>query len=175
MKLVSTVVTSLALLGSAPALAESSVISANGSRANVSGPAQNFTGAVIVEPLYPHKESLRSTGGHVTFAPGARSAWHTHPAGQILIVTDGVGGCRNWAGRSGRSSRATSFGARRVSSIGTVPLPLLQCVTSPSQAWSMARMSSGWSTSRMSSTTRNKLARWRSKLRGPLWAIRSRR
>ena len=101
MKLVSAAVTSLALLGSAPALAENSVISSNGSRANVNGPAQNFTGAVVVEPLYPHKESLRSTGGHVTFAPSARSAWHTHPAGQILIVTDGVG----WVQEAGGTKR----------------------------------------------------------------------
>ena len=41
---------------------------------------------------------MRSTGGHVTFEPGARSAWHTHPAGQILIVTSGVGWVQEWNG-----------------------------------------------------------------------------
>jgi hypothetical protein len=63
MKTIHAAAVSLALLGGAPAFAENSVISPNGSRPNVSGPAQNFTGAVVVEPLYPHKETLRSTGG----------------------------------------------------------------------------------------------------------------
>ena len=101
MKIIHAAAVSLALLGGAPALAENSVFSPNGSRPNVSGPAQNFTGAVVVEPLYPYKETLRSTGGHVTFAPGARSAWHTHPAGQVLIVTDGVG----WVQEEGGAKR----------------------------------------------------------------------
>jgi quercetin dioxygenase-like cupin family protein len=57
----------------------------------VSGPAQNFTGAVIVQPLSAANEHINVSTGHVTFVPGARSAWHTHPAGQVLIVTDGVG------------------------------------------------------------------------------------
>ena len=49
----------------------------------------------------PTITSVRSTGGHVTFAPGARSAWHTHPAGQVLIVTDGVG----WVQEEGGAKR----------------------------------------------------------------------
>ena len=73
------------------ALAESAVMSPNGSRKSVMGPAANFTGTVIVDPLYPANEHLPQTGGHVTFAPAARSAWHTHPAGQVLIVTAGSG------------------------------------------------------------------------------------
>lgn len=101
MKTVNAAAISLALFGGAPALAENSVFSPNGSRPNVRGPAQNFTGAVVVEPLYPYKETLRSTGGHVTFAPGARSAWHTHPAGQVLIVTDGMG----WVQAEGGAKR----------------------------------------------------------------------
>jgi quercetin dioxygenase-like cupin family protein len=63
----------------------------NGARPTVSGPAQNFTGAVIVQPLSTANEHINVSTGHVTFVPGARSAWHTHPAGQVLIVTDGVG------------------------------------------------------------------------------------
>jgi quercetin dioxygenase-like cupin family protein len=55
------------------------------------GPAEYFTGSVIVDPLFSANEHTPATGGHVTFAPGARSAWHTHPAGQILIVTSGTG------------------------------------------------------------------------------------
>ena len=91
MKGINAAAISLSLLTSAPAIAESTVISPNGSRLNVIGSPNNFTGAVVVEPLYPANDHIRASGGHVTFAPGARSAWHTHPAGQILIVTDGVG------------------------------------------------------------------------------------
>jgi len=79
------------LLGVIPAAAESTVISPNGSRPSAKGATANFTGDVIVEPLYGANEHTSSTGGHVIFAPGARSAWHTHPAGQILIVTSGTG------------------------------------------------------------------------------------
>ena len=101
MKTINAAAVSLALLGIAPALAESSVISPNGSRPNVSGSPSNFTGSVVVEPLYGANEYIRATGGLVTFAPGARSAWHTHPAGQILIVTDGVG----WVQEQGGAKR----------------------------------------------------------------------
>jgi quercetin dioxygenase-like cupin family protein len=81
----------IVLLGAGYAAAQSTVVSRNGSRASSSGAAVNFTGSVIVEPLYAANEQTSSTGGHVFFAPGARSAWHTHPAGQILIVTSGTG------------------------------------------------------------------------------------
>ena len=73
------------------ALAQSTSISPNGSRKSVMGSQANFTGTVIVDPLYGVNEHLPQTGGLVTFAPGARSAWHTHPAGQVLIVTAGTG------------------------------------------------------------------------------------
>jgi quercetin dioxygenase-like cupin family protein len=66
-------------------------ISRNGSRPSAKGAAANFTGSVVVDPLYPPNESTTSSGGLVTFEPGARSAWHTHPAGQVLIVTSGTG------------------------------------------------------------------------------------
>jgi quercetin dioxygenase-like cupin family protein len=81
----------LVVLSVVPAAAESTLISPNGSRASSGGAAANFTGDVIVEPLYGANDHTSSTGGHVFFAPGARSAWHTHPAGQILIVTSGTG------------------------------------------------------------------------------------
>ena len=73
---------SLALLGAAPVYAQTMQISPNGSRRAAIGAAENFTGAVILEPLFGANENMQSTGGLVTFAPGARSAWHTHPAGQ---------------------------------------------------------------------------------------------
>ena len=55
------------------------------------GSADYFTGSVQVQELFPAYDPSRTGGGKVTFEPGARSAWHTHPLGQILIVTDGTG------------------------------------------------------------------------------------
>jgi quercetin dioxygenase-like cupin family protein len=69
-----------------------------GSQASVKGPAATFTGSVRVDPLFaPHAPS-NTSGAYVTFEPGARSAWHTHPAGQVLIVTAGVGRVQRWGG-----------------------------------------------------------------------------
>ena len=70
----------------------------NGSHSATEGPAQNFTGSVQVDQLFPAKDLSRVSGGVVTFEPGARSAWHTHPLGQILIVTAGVGRVQAWGG-----------------------------------------------------------------------------
>jgi len=72
-------------------------IKRNGSRPSVRGPAQSFTGSAIVDPLFEATEHTHATGALVTFEPGARTAWHTHPAGQTLIVTAGVG----WVQQSG--------------------------------------------------------------------------
>jgi quercetin dioxygenase-like cupin family protein len=91
--------TSLALFAAAPATAESTQISPNGSRPSAKGAPQYFTGSVIVDPLYAANESTSSTGGLVTFEPGARSAWHTHPVGQHLIVTSGTGWVQEEGGR----------------------------------------------------------------------------
>ena len=66
-------------------------ISRNGTRPSAKGAAANFTGSAVVDPLYAPNEYTTSSGGLVTFEPGARSAWHTHPAGQTLIVTSGTG------------------------------------------------------------------------------------
>jgi quercetin dioxygenase-like cupin family protein len=62
------------------------------------GSATYFTGSVQVQPLFGAHDQSAMTGGQVTFAPGARSAWHTHPRGQILIVTDGTGWVQQWGG-----------------------------------------------------------------------------
>lgn len=62
-----------------------------GSQNAVAGPAENFTGRVRVDPLFASDSDINASGAYVTFEPGARSAWHTHPAGQQLIVTSGVG------------------------------------------------------------------------------------
>ncbi|RYG48828.1 cupin domain-containing protein [bacterium] len=60
------------------------------------GPAANFTGSVRVQPLFAAKAPGRTSAGSVTFEPGARSAWHTHPLGQALIVTRGTGWVQSW-------------------------------------------------------------------------------
>jgi quercetin dioxygenase-like cupin family protein len=91
----------LGVLAAAPASAESAQISLNGSRPSAKGSAQYFTGSVIVDPLYAANDSTSSSGGLVTFEPGARSAWHTHPAGQVLIVTSGTG----WVQEEGGQER----------------------------------------------------------------------
>ena len=67
------------------------MITRSGSQSPGKGPAENFTGDVRVQPLFGAEETASYTGAYVTFEPGARSAWHTHPAGQRLIVTDGTG------------------------------------------------------------------------------------
>src|SRR3954454_3990846 len=61
----------------------------SGSRPSARGPAEYSTGAVRVDPLFQAGDPARVSGGHVTFEPGA--AWHTHPLGQTLIVTSGLG------------------------------------------------------------------------------------
>jgi 4-carboxymuconolactone decarboxylase len=61
-------------------------------------PAENFTGSLGVEPFLPPTEPSRLGGARVTFAPGARTNWHTHPLGQTLIVTAGVGWVQHWGG-----------------------------------------------------------------------------
>lgn len=66
-------------------------IKRSGSRPSGKGPADYFTGSVRVDPLIEAKEPARVRGAHVTFEPGARTTWHTHPLGQTLIVTSGLG------------------------------------------------------------------------------------
>ncbi len=85
-----------------PVFAESMQVFPNGSRPTAKGPAETFTGTVMVSPLFAATESSRASGGHVTFEPGARSNWHTHPAGQTLIVTSGTGWVQEWNGEKRR-------------------------------------------------------------------------
>ncbi len=68
----------------------------NGEQASVRGSEQFFTGSVRIDPLYMADNDMRSSGGSVTFEPGARSHWHIHPVGQALIVTAGVGLTQEW-------------------------------------------------------------------------------
>jgi quercetin dioxygenase-like cupin family protein len=69
----------------------------NGSQASAKGPADWFTGGVRIDPLFAVQAPSRAAGNTVTFEPGARTAWHTHPLGQVLIITAGKG----WVQRDG--------------------------------------------------------------------------
>lgn len=69
-----------------------------GSQASTVGPAENFTGSVQVDSRFQGTAPARIGGGIVTFEPGARTAWHSHPLGQTLIVTAGVGLVQAWDG-----------------------------------------------------------------------------
>lgn len=111
MKLFAATVMSLFLLTSAPAHATKAsastgagarpavshddaptiTIARSGSQPSNKGSAQYFTGSVRIDPLFQAKDPSRTSGASVTFEPGARSAWHTHPLGQTLIVTAGTG------------------------------------------------------------------------------------
>jgi quercetin dioxygenase-like cupin family protein len=62
-----------------------------GSQPAIKGPSDWFTGTVRIDPLFPATDPARAAGNSVTFEPGARTAWHTHPLGQTLIVTAGCG------------------------------------------------------------------------------------
>jgi quercetin dioxygenase-like cupin family protein len=69
-----------------------------GSRPSAKGPADWFTGTVRIDPLFDAPQPGRAVGASVTFEPGARTAWHTHPLGQTLIVTAGAGRAQRWGG-----------------------------------------------------------------------------
>ena len=66
-------------------------IKRSGSQPSGKGPAEWFTGTVRIDPLFEAKAPARASGASVTFEPGARTVWHTHPLGQTLIVTTGCG------------------------------------------------------------------------------------
>lgn len=68
-----------------------------GSNPSAKGPEDWFSGAVRIDPLFNPNDARRSAAASVTFEPGARTAWHTHPLGQTLIITSGVG----WVQREG--------------------------------------------------------------------------
>ena len=74
------------------------VIKRNGSRPSGKGPAEYFTGTVRIDPLFEAADPARGRGASVTFEAGARTAWHTHPLGQTLIVTSGTGRVQKWGG-----------------------------------------------------------------------------
>jgi quercetin dioxygenase-like cupin family protein len=73
-------------------------IKRSGSQPSTKGPADWFSGAVRIDPLFEAPDPARVRGASVTFEPGARTAWHTHPLGQTLIVTSGLGWAQCWGG-----------------------------------------------------------------------------
>jgi quercetin dioxygenase-like cupin family protein len=73
-------------------------IKRSGSQPSTKGSPEYFTGTVRVDPLFQANHPARAVGASVTFEPGSRTAWHTHPLGQILIVTAGWGLVQRWDG-----------------------------------------------------------------------------
>lgn len=73
-------------------------IKRSGSQPSSKGPINWFTGAVRIDPLFQPMDQSRAAGNSVTFEPGARTAWHTHPLGQALVVTSGGGRAQRWGG-----------------------------------------------------------------------------
>ena len=74
------------------------VVTRVGSQPSTAGSSENFTGAVRVDSRFKGTGLARISGGTVRFEPGARTAWHTHPLGQTLIVTAGIGRVQHWEG-----------------------------------------------------------------------------
>ena len=73
-------------------------ITRSGSQPSGKRPSEYFTGMVRIDPLFEAPDPARAVGASVTFEPGARTAWHTHPLGQTLIVTAGCGRVQRWGG-----------------------------------------------------------------------------
>ena len=73
-------------------------IKRSGSQTSSKGSDEYFTGAVRIDPLFQAPPPARAVAASVTFEPGARTAWHTHPLGQTLIVTAGLGRAQRWGG-----------------------------------------------------------------------------
>jgi quercetin dioxygenase-like cupin family protein len=96
-------------------------IKRSGSHPSGKGPADWFTGTVRIDPLFSPPDPARVAGALVTFEPGARTAWHTHPLGQTLFVMSGCGRVQREGGRSRKSAPATWSGSPPVRSIGTAP------------------------------------------------------
>ena len=74
-------------------------ITRSGSQPSSKGPAEYFTGTVHIDRLFKANDPSRASGASVRFEPGARTAWHSHPHGQILIVTAGSGWVQQWGGQ----------------------------------------------------------------------------
>lgn len=92
------VMTTVALLSSLPARAQSLVIARDAAAPGAAASTENFTGRVRIEPLFTAIDPSHASGGAVTFEAGARTAWHSHPRGQTLIITAGTARVQRWNG-----------------------------------------------------------------------------
>ena len=101
-------------------------IKRSGSQPSSAGPAEYFSGTVRIDPLFQAAALARAAGASVTFEPGARTAWHTHPLGQTLVVTSGFGLTQRWGEAPCRSGPVTSSPALPARSIGMAPRRRLQ-------------------------------------------------
>jgi quercetin dioxygenase-like cupin family protein len=81
-----------------PVQAQQMTITPGGSQQAMVGAPENFTGTAIIDPLTSDLADQRAGSSYVTFAPGARTVWHSHPAGQTLVVTTGSGWVQEWGG-----------------------------------------------------------------------------
>jgi len=98
MRLLAATAICLCLLASSSESSQSITVTRSGSQPSRQGPDENFTGSVRIDPLFNANAPSRTSGGRVTFEPGARTAWHTHPLGQTLVVTAGSGWVQEWGG-----------------------------------------------------------------------------
>ena len=120
MKLLAIVVTAFYLLAAAAAFAQTAgplaadarqtaslqvsqtiKVTRSGSQPSAKGPGEHFTGSVSIDPLFNENPPAHTSGGRVTFEAGARTAWHSHPLGQTLIVTAGTGWVQQWGSQVG--------------------------------------------------------------------------
>ena len=92
-------VTLIALLVASSQGPQPITITRSGSQPTINGPAQNFTGSARIVRLLQPTDPARTSVASVSFEPGARTAWHTHPLGQILVVTAGTGWVQGWGGQ----------------------------------------------------------------------------
>ena len=95
-------------------------IKRSGSAPSVKGPPDWFTGTVRIDPLFSPPDPSQVAGALVTFEPGARTAWHTHPLGQTLIVMSGLAGCNGKVVPFKKSVPVTLYGFYLPRSTGTV-------------------------------------------------------
>ena len=92
----STLTIAIPRTGATQSSSEPIIIARAGSQRPSTGPAANFTGSVRVDPIFQPRGPSRALGAYVSFEAGAHTAWHTHPLGQVLVVTAGVGRVQRW-------------------------------------------------------------------------------
>ena len=116
-----------------------------GAQQAVEGPAELFTGRVTIKGQFARDEPSRVTGAVVRFEPGARTAWHSHPLGQTLVVIEGVGWTQIEDGPIQEFTEGDIVLCPRDTDTGTARHPIAPWRTSPSKRPSMAPTSRGWS------------------------------